>query len=58
MNFNPPKATDALRNPEKNLRHEDKTEHEKVYINEGVIFESGIHSRNQENVFQEFLGKR
>lgn len=28
--FQSPKTTDTLMNPEKNLRHEDKTEHEKA----------------------------
>lgn len=42
MNFNPPKATDILRNPERNLSHKNKTEHEKKYINMGIIFKTGI----------------
>lgn len=59
MSFNPPKATGFMvRNPERNLRHKDKTEHEKVYINMGVIFEIGIVILGtKENFFKNFWGK-
>lgn len=40
--FQSPKTTDPLMNPEKNLRHEDKTEMKRLYINMGVIFETEI----------------
>lgn len=58
MNFNPPKATDTLRNPEKNVRHEDKTEHEKVDINMSVIFETGLVILGTKKIFSKnFWGK-
>lgn len=40
--FQSPKTTDPLMNPEKNLRHEDKTEMKRLYTNMGVIFETEI----------------
>ena len=40
--FQSPKTTDPLMNPEKNLRHEDKTEMKRLYTNMGVRFETEI----------------